>query len=112
MIYTSFMIFVKQPSQNLSKEIEDERLRNIVFEEFKKGGAVAIEFSKEAVDKLIRRILKKGVMSFINTVDKLRAIVEWIAVGISSGMLILDPIIGIFLGFSSGAFLLLDPERR
>lgn len=42
-----------------------------VFENFKKAGAATIEFSEKAVDKLIRKTLKKKDDDFINTFDRL-----------------------------------------
>jgi len=83
--------------KNLSKEIENRELTEILFEEwiflqeyswivaknkkafekFKDAGAVAIEFSEKAVYKIIRRTLKKKDDEFINTFDKLRTLGKW-----------------------------------
>ncbi len=117
--------------KNLSKEIEDHYLAEILFEEwiflqefswivaeskktfekFKEAGAVAIELYEKAVDKLIRRTLKKKDDDFINTFDKLRALGKWIAVGSSSATSLLNPLVATFVSLGTGIFLLLDPKN-
>ncbi len=116
--------------ENLYREVQNKELVEILFEEwvflqefswivakskkafekFKEAGAVVIEFSEKAVDKLIRKTLKKKDDDFVNTFDKLRALSKWIAVGGSSITSFFNPTIGSLINFGSGVFLLLDPE--
>ena len=117
--------------KSLREEIEDRDLIEILFEEwvflqefswivakskktfekFKEAGAVVIEFSEKAVDKIIKRTLKKKDDEFVNTFDKLRALGKWVAVGGASATSLMNPGIGALVGFGAGIFLLLDPER-
>jgi hypothetical protein len=82
-----------------------------VFEKFKDSGAVVVEFSNKAVDKIIRKTLKKREDEFINASDKLRALGKWIAVGSSSATTFLTPVAGALMAFGTGIFLLLDPDE-
>ncbi len=81
------------------------------FEKFKEAGAVVIEFSEKAVDKLVKRTLKKKDDDFISTFDRLRALGKWVAVGGSSVTSFFNPLAGSLIGFGTGIFLLLDPEE-
>ena len=116
--------------ENLRKEVEDEILAEILFEEwvflqefswivakskktfekFKEAGAVAIEFSEKAVDKIIRRTLKKKDDDFITIFDKLRALGKWIAVSLTAATPFLSPRFASLVIFGTEAFLILDPE--
>ena len=115
---------------NLYRKIEDWNLVRILFEEwiflqeyswivakskktfekFKEAGAITIEFSEKAIDKIVKRTLKKKNDEFVNTFDKLRALGKWIAVGGASATSFMNPYIATLVGFSAGIFLLLDPE--
>ena len=81
-----------------------------VFEKFKEAGAVAVEFPENAVDKLVRRTLKKKDDDFLNTFDKLRALGKWIAIGGSSITHFLNSVTDSLISLGTGIFLLLDPE--
>lgn len=116
--------------KSLREEVEDRDLIEILFEEwvflqefswivakskksfekFKEAGAITIEFSQKATDKIIRKTLKKKDNDFINTFERLRALGKWIAVGGSSATSLMNSIAGALVGFSTGIFLLLDPE--
>jgi hypothetical protein len=80
------------------------------FEKFKESGSVALEFSKEAANKLARRTLHKKDDEFLNTFDMLRMVGKWIAVGVVSlAPLYFKPEISVLMEFASNGFLLLDP---
>jgi hypothetical protein len=126
-------VYVKKYSyfyENLLTEVENKQLIKILFEEwvflqefswivaksknifekFKESGAVVVEFSEKAVDKIVKKTLKKQDDDFITTFDRLSALGKWIAVGGSSATSFLSPSVGTLIGFSTGIFLLLDPD--
>lgn len=75
-----------------------------VFEKFKEAGAVAVEFPENAVDKLVRRTLKKKDDDFLNTFDKLRALGKWIAIGGSSITHFLNSVTDSLISLGTGIF--------
>lgn len=83
------------------------------FDAFKKFGAVAIEFSEEALNKAVRLTLKKSQREVLTRADILRASAKWIAVGGSAASVFfpssLSP--GVLFGVQlvEDGFLLLDP---
>ena len=124
--------------ENLREEVEDRILAEILFEEwvflqefswivakskktfekFKEAGAVAIEISKNAFDKIIEKLarhkLNKKDDEILSTAEKLRGLGKWIAHGgitvISAS--VIDPIWAAAIGYLSSelVFVMIDPE--
>lgn len=122
---SSYINFQKR----LSEIIENDFLINILIEEwlflnkyswivsktkktfkaFNQAGAVSIEFSKKAIDTIIRKTLKKKETELVNTHDKLRALAKWSAVGGASATSFFNPVLATAITSTTGIFLLLDP---
>ncbi|WP_456468016.1 hypothetical protein [Archaeoglobus sp.] len=77
------------------------------FKEFVKAGAVCIEFGKRTLDYAVSRTVKKE-SDLLTTVDRLRAVAKWIAVGGPQILPLVDPLTKL-VGLSTSFFLLFDP---
>lgn len=96
-------VFLQEHSWIISKSKK-------TFEKFKESGSVALEFSKEAANKLIRKQLHKKDDEFLKKFDILRVASKWVALGVGNlAPLYLKPEIAPFVQFASNGFLLLDP---
>jgi hypothetical protein len=67
------------------------------------------ELGVEVLNKLVRRTLKQPASDTVRTVDRLRALGKWAAVGGPPALILLNPIVGAVATGVAGGFLLLDP---
>jgi len=79
------------------------------FKEFVKAGAICIcfEFARRTFDYAASRTVKKD-RDLLTSVDRLRAVAKWVAVG-SSGILLPDGFPKNLINVGVGFFLLFDP---
>ncbi len=78
------------------------------FNRFIAAGAICLYAGNRAVDKAIKRTLKKDD-DVLNKIDRLRAFGKWIAVGGVPWLGLINPVLGAVASASAGAFLLFDP---
>jgi hypothetical protein len=117
--------------ENLLAETQNEVITEILFEEwiflqekswiisrlkkpfvcFVKAGSASLELGKRALDRAVRKTLKKPAESIITNAERLRALAKWIAVGGSPVLTIFNPIVGAIGGVATGYFLLIDPKH-
>ncbi len=79
------------------------------FKAFKIAGAACLEYSKKAFKRLVRTTVKKDIEEVLTKTDVLRAFGKWIAVGGTSVLSLLNPLVSALGGAIGGYFLLFDP---
>jgi hypothetical protein len=80
------------------------------FNRFIEAGGVCLQFSGKATDKLVNRSLRRSNDHVILTVDRLRAVGKWIAVGGGAAAGVwAPPAISLPVSLVAGYFALFDP---
>ena len=82
------------------------------FSKFIDAGGICIQLGEKAFNTLIRKSLKKAAYQQITTVDKIRSVSKWIAMGGPEILMLLniDMSLSALGSFLSKVFLLLDPS--
>jgi hypothetical protein len=82
------------------------------FQAFKRAGAIAVEFPREAFDAAARRtphVVPANVQGPLTRNQRLRAVTKWVAAGGVIWAGLLNPILGMAAGSAAGIFALYDP---
>jgi hypothetical protein len=79
------------------------------FDAMVEAGGTAVQMSRKAFDRLIRRTLKRKPDAPLTSADIVRAAAKWIAVGGGAALGIAGPIAGAIGSTASGLFFLVDP---